>query len=290
VGIHERSAGLPDRTGMRLAERMIARLPESERPTLRRNQRVFAFFARYFARYFRRHMNALRVAQWGGPPVGPGEGPIVFYTTHPSWWDAALYILLGARHFPQHAGYAPIERAMLEKYGFFGRIGAYGVDLDSTRGASNFLAASADILAREDSAIWVAAQGRFTDTRQRPLGLRPGIARLPELAPNALFVPVAIEYGFWDERGAEAFVAYGEPVRGETLLDMSRDARRDHLEERLTFIADRLSADVVSRDPDRFVSLLDGRAGVGGVYGLWKRLRARLRGERYNPAHGSRAS
>jgi 1-acyl-sn-glycerol-3-phosphate acyltransferase len=271
-----------------MAERIASRLPASERPTLRRNPRVFAFFSLYFARYFRRHMNALRIARWGEPQVKLGAGPVVLYATHPSWWDAAVFILLSSRHFPDRAGYAPIDAAMLQKYGFFGRIGGYGVDLDSVRGASNFLASSADILARNDSAIWVAAQGRFTDVRQRPLGLRPGIARLPEIAPNALFIPVAIEYGFWVERGAEAFAAYGPAIRGEDLLAMSREERRDHLEERLSVIADRLSEDVMSREPERFISLLEGKAGVGGVFDIWKRFKAMLRGERYDPAHGKR--
>jgi 1-acyl-sn-glycerol-3-phosphate acyltransferase len=286
VGVHQGGVG---KAHGGMAERMAARLPAAERPTLRRNPRVFAFFSRYFARYFRRHMNALRLARWGEPQVEPGAGPIVLYATHPSWWDAAVFILLSSRHFPDHAGYAPIDAAMLQKYGFFGRIGGYGVDLDSVRGASNFLASSADILARDESAIWVAAQGRFTDVRQRPLGLRPGIARLAEIAPNALFIPVAIEYGFWVERGAEAFVAYGAAIRGEELLAMTRDERRDHLEERLTAIADRLSIDVMSREPQRFISVLEGKAGVGGVFDLWKRFRARLRGERYDPAHGKGA-
>ena len=57
--------------------------------------------------------------------------------------------------------------------------------------------------------IWITAQGRFADVRARPLGLRPGVARLAEIAPDALFVPLALEYAFWDERGAEAFAAFG---------------------------------------------------------------------------------
>ncbi|TVR10795.1 MAG: glycerol acyltransferase [Salinarimonadaceae bacterium] len=269
---------------------MAARLPAGERPTLRRKARVFGFFSRYFHRYFRRHMNALRLARWGEPVIPEGAGPIVLYTTHPAWWDAAVYILLADKHFANFANFAPIDAEMLKKYGFFGRMGAYGVDLESPRGAADFLAASADILAREDSAIWVAAQGRFMDVRARPLDLRPGIARLAELAPHAVFIPLAIEYAFWEQRGGEAFVAYGEPIRGEDLAAMEREDRRLHLENKLTAIADRLSADVISREPERFVSLLEGEAGVGGVFDLFKRLVAMLRGKRYDPAHGKRDS
>lgn len=279
-----------EKTRAATLERIASRLPASERPTLRRKARVVAFFSRYFHRYFRRHMNALRLARWGEPVIPEDAGPVILYTTHPAWWDAAVYILLADKHFSRFANFAPIDAEMLKKYGFFGRMGAYGVDLESQRGGADFLAASADILSREDSAIWVAAQGRFMDVRDRPLDLRPGIARLAELAPHALFVPLAIEYAFWDQRGGEAFAAYGEAMRGEDLAAMERNARRLHLEERLTAIADRLSADVISRDPERFVSLLEGEAGVGGVFDLFKRLVALLRGERYDPSHGKRGS
>lgn len=279
-----------DRTRAATLERIAARLPASERPTLRRRARVVAFFTRYFHRYFRRHMNALRLARWGEPKLPEGAGPVVIYTTHPAWWDAAVYILLADKHFSNFANFAPIDAEMLKKYGFFGRMGAYGVDLESASGAAGFLAASADILARDDSAVWVAAQGRFMDARARPLDLRPGIARLAELAPHAVFVPLAIEYAFWDQRGGEAFAAYGEPIRGDDLLAMAREERRLHLENRLAAVADRLSADVIARDPERFVSLLEGEAGVGGAFDLFKRLVALWRGERYNPAHGKRGS
>ena len=271
-----------------LLERLAARLPEGARPTRRRKQRVFNFFARYFERYYRRHMNALRLAQWGAPPDLRGDAPVVLYTNHPAWWDAALYILLAARHFGERPSYAPIDAAMLEKYGFFGRMGAYGVDLESRKGAQDFLAASADILAHDDAAIWVAAQGRFMDVRARPLALKPGISRLVEIAPHAQYIPVAIEYGFWEQRGGEAFVAYGEAMSGADLAGMEREARRLHLENALTRIADRLSEDVITRDPARFVSLLDGKAGVGGIFDFTKRIIALIKGERYDPAHGRR--
>jgi 1-acyl-sn-glycerol-3-phosphate acyltransferase len=269
--------------------RLVERLPPADRPTTRRSARVLRFFNLYFRRYFIRHMNAMRLARWGGLRIAAGQGPVVVYSNHPAWWDAAVYILAADLLLPAHESYAPIDAAMMEKYGFFGRIGAYGVDLESPAGAARFLAASADILSRPNRAIWLAAQGRFVDVRDRPIGLKPGIGRLPELNPETIFVPLAIEYGFWDERGGEAFLAFGAPIAGAELAAQGRAARRDRLEAALTETLDRLGDDVRSRNPERFEIVLSGRAGVGGVYDWWKRLRAGARGEAYDPSHGGRA-
>ena len=254
-------------------------------PVARRSARLHGFVVAYFGRYFARHMNALRVARWGEPALAPGAGPVVVYSNHPSWWDAAVYVLAGDRLLGSYESYAPIDAEMLRRYGIFGRIGAFGVDLDSPRGAAAFLHAAADILSRPDRALWITAQGRFADVRERPLGLKAGVARLPEIAPDALFVPMAIEYAFWQERGAEAFVAFGPPATGRELLALPRPARRDRMEADLTATLDRLSGDVRARDLSRFRTLLQGRPGIGGVYDGWRRLAAFWRGRPFNPAH-----
>jgi 1-acyl-sn-glycerol-3-phosphate acyltransferase len=255
----------------------------------RRSPLIHRFMVSTFRRYFTRHMNALRVASWG-LPAAPKTGPIIVYSNHPAWWDAVVYILAADHFLPSHESYAPIDAAMLKQYGIFGRIGAFGVDLDSSRGAADFLRTSAEILSSSNRALWVTAQGRFSDVRERPLGLKPGVARLPELAPDCTVIPLAIEYGFWLERGAEGFIAFGKPMRGQDLLDLARPARLNHLEGELTTTLDRLSADVQSRDPARFRAMLEGRAGVGGIYDGWRRTIAALRGRTFDPSHEGRPS
>ncbi len=102
-----------------------------------------------FRRFFTRHMNALRVARWGVPDRLAGAGPVVVYSNHPAWWDAVVYILAADHFLPDHESYAPIDAAMLKRYGFFGRIGAFGVDLDTrARRGGRSCAAGADILSR----------------------------------------------------------------------------------------------------------------------------------------------
>jgi 1-acyl-sn-glycerol-3-phosphate acyltransferase len=250
----------------------------------RRSALAHRFMLSYFDRYFARHMNALRIARWGMPaPVR--RSPLIVYSNHPAWWDAAVYILAADRFFPAHESYAPIDGDMLRRYGVFGRIGAFGVDLDSPRGAAAFLEAGREILSSPERALWITAQGRFSDVRERPLGLKPGVARLVELAPDCTVLPLAIEYAFWCERGAEAFLAFGSPLRGRDLLDRPRDARLTLLEAELTAALDRLGTDVRSRDPGRFRTVIEGRSGIGGVYDGWRRLAAALRGRRFDPSH-----
>ncbi|MCJ2077535.1 lysophospholipid acyltransferase family protein [Methylobacterium sp. E-016] len=242
----------------------------------------------YFDRFLRRRMNALRLARWGAAPeLGPG--PVVVYCNHPAWWDAAVIILLAGRLFPERSSYAPFDARMLERYGVFRRMGAFGVDLDTPRGAAQFMAASREILTRPASVLWITAQGRFADVRSRPLALRAGVARLAEIAPDAQFVPLALEYAFWDESGAEACAAFGRPVSGRTLGDLPRGARLARLEADLTAVLDRLSADVIARDPARFHDLAAGRQGVGGLYDGWRRMASALRGRRFEAGHRAAA-
>jgi len=243
------------------------------------------FMEAWFERYLHRHFDALRLPRWSIPPAQDHPGPLVIYCNHPAWWDAAVIIVLSGRLGPKRENRAPFDAAMLARYRVFERIGAFGVDLDSPRGAAQFLTAARAILARSDTALWITAQGRFVDTRVRPLGLRPGVARLAEIAPEALFVPLALEYAFWDERGAEAFAAFGPGIPGTELAALPRTDRLARLEGDLTATLDRLSSDVISREPERFRALVAGRQGVGGVYDLWRRLAARLAGRRFDPAH-----
>jgi hypothetical protein len=48
-----------------------------------------------------------------------------------------------------------------------------------------------------------------------------------------------------------------------------------------------LAAAALRRDPAAFETLLGGKTGVGGVYDLWRRLKAFFRGERFRSAHGN---
>jgi hypothetical protein len=61
------------------------------------------------------------------------------------------------------------------------------------------------------------------------------------------------------------------------------------LERALESTQDRLAAAVLARDPAAFTSLLAGRVGVGPAYDTIRRIKAWLRGERFDASHGGEA-
>ncbi|MDX1539812.1 MAG: lysophospholipid acyltransferase family protein [Geminicoccaceae bacterium] len=214
----------------------------------------------------------------------PLDRPLVVYTNHPSWWDPALFIVLHSALFAGRAGFGPMDEAALERYGFMRRIGIFGIEPAGRRGAAQFLKASSKILAQPATMLWVTAQGAFTDARVRPVRLQPGVAHLMQREPRLIAIPLAVEYCFWDERFPEALCRFGPPLADG--MAEGAGGWQQFLEERLADSMDTLADDAIARDPDRFQTVLGGRVGIGGVYDVWRRLRASVRGEVFDPAHG----
>jgi 1-acyl-sn-glycerol-3-phosphate acyltransferase len=205
--------------------------------------------------------------------------PLIVYFNHPSWWDPLICLRLAAGLFPDRSHYGPIDAAAQGKYRFFEKLGFFGVEAGTARGARRFLSASQEILARPDTALWVAAEGRFTDPRERPVRLRSGIGHLASKIRNAVLLPLAIEYPFWEERSAEALARFGEEIpTGDADLDAADWT--PILEEGLESALDALTLEALARDTARFEVLAGGSAEVGGIHDAWRRLKARFQGER----------
>jgi 1-acyl-sn-glycerol-3-phosphate acyltransferase len=246
--------------------------------------RLFRAFGWYLRWFFWRNFHAVRIARCGLPDI-PADRPLIIYTNHPSWWDPALFMLVSNTFLQDRAGFGPMEAEALARYKLFRRLGVYGIDSATRRGAARFMDVSLRILSRPGTALWITAEGQFTDTRVRPIRLRPGLAHLARRVPNAVIVPLAIEYVFWNERKPEALIRFGRAV------DVGDGRRRsvalwnELLELHLTEAMDALSQDAISRDPGLFREVVRGRAGVGGIYDLWRRLAAMARLRRAQLAH-----
>lgn len=255
-------------------------------PIAARSPALVAFFGRIMARTMARSFHAVRLARTGRPHLLDGR-PAVVYANHPSWWDPALFMVLATRLFRARPGFGPIDLEALRRYRFMSRIGLFGVEQGTGRGAARFLRTAERILAQRDALLWITPEGEFTDVRARPVRLRRGLAHLARRCPHAILVPLALEYPFWTERTPEALCRFGEPVQASAHAELSVQGWSALLEERLTGAMDALARDAIARDPGRFDLVLSGRAGIGGVYDLWRRVRALAQGERFTPEHGS---
>lgn len=251
-------------------------------PVATRSEGLFWAFGWYLRWYFFLKFHAVRLSCTGRPRPVAGR-PLIIYGNHPSWWDPALYILLCNRLFPGQPGYGPMDSKALGKYGVFGRMGVFGVDLSDRRGGAQFLATSLRILENPKAILWITAEGSFTDPRRRPIQLRPGLAHLARRVPQAVILPLAVEYTFWNESKPEVLARFGDPIeagRGRSVAEWTT-----HLEAELARTMDVLGAESMQRDARLFEPLMRGRAGVGGVYDLYRRVRAWSAGRRFDPRH-----
>jgi 1-acyl-sn-glycerol-3-phosphate acyltransferase len=237
-------------------------------------------WARRYARgHLAKHFHAFRLARAGRMPE-VGAAPLIVALNHPSWWDPVLGLILSDL-VPGRVPIAPIEAAALEHYPILGRIGLFGVE-PRMRGTREFLRVGAAVLSDPGSALWVTAQGRFADPRERPVRILPGVGHLAARTPGAVVVPLALEYVFWGERTPEALAHFGSPIR----LEYASPAEwTERVERGLESAQDALARAAIARDPAAFEVLVAGRAGVGGVYDLWRRARAALGGVPFRAEH-----
>ena len=222
----------------------------------------------------------------------PTDRPLIVYGNHPSWWDPAVYILLADMRFRGRPGFGPMEDEALARYGFFRRLGIFGIDKHSSNGARRFLSVSRRVLGDAGGPggrfmMWITAEGDFTDPRVRPVRLRPGIAHLAAVVPDAVLVPLALEYVFWNESRPELLMRFGTPLPGDRAIRPADWTLR--LEAALAETMDRLAEDAQARDPARFTRLLRGSAGASLPYDGWRRLRTWASGRRFVSSHGEEA-
>jgi 1-acyl-sn-glycerol-3-phosphate acyltransferase len=263
--------------------------PERKRPAAKAPEiapALLGWFRRFADRHLTRHFHAIRLARTGFDPAElPADRPLVVYLNHSAWWDPLLGLALAFERLPGRRHFAPIDATALARYRLLGRLGFFPVELGTRRGAAGFLGTARAILGQPDAAIWMTPGGCFADPRERPVELQSGLGHLAAKVPTAIFLPLAVEYPFWEKRNPEALARFGKP------LDAS-EARLGPgewtvlLAQRLAATQDALAIDAISRDPARFEIVAHGKAGVGGAYSAWRRLTARLRGEKFDPRHG----
>lgn len=234
---------------------------------------VLRFFRRIVRGYFRRHFSAVRISR-ASHLDGLSAKHLIVYANHGSWWDPMISVLLGEALMPAREHYAPMDADVLAHYGILRHVGVFGVEMATARGAAKFIRGGLNILTHH-GVLWITPQGRFADARERPLSFKSGMAALAVKVTNGVIVqPLAIEYVFWNERLPEVLLHFGPAlaVQGGTTEEVNL-----RLEAALLTTMETLKQLALARDPAAFLPLAQGRAGTGGFYSLFERLRARLR-------------
>ena len=232
------------------------------------SEATLRLFRRVVRVYFRRHFRSVMLQQ--AEALSEARGPLIVYANHSSWWDPMVSVLLAETLLAERRHYAPMDASALKRYPILGKIGIFPVEMASRRGAAQFLRTSQAIL-ESGGVVWITPQGRFADSRERPLGFKPGLGALAVRNPGLVMIPLAIEYTFWDERLPETLLRLGRPVHTEE--GMSADAVTEKLEGALVETMEELKLASMMRDARSFRVLLRGGRGTGGVYEIGRRLR-----------------
>jgi len=247
------SVTVPDRHE-RLPAQASQSLPRVWRP-------LVTWFTAYSRRCIGKHFNSFRISRSSAPPTA-GRMPIVLYANHAGWWDPLVGLLLKAAFFPNYTLFAPVDAVSLRRYKILTKVGFFGVDRQTRRGVIDYFSIAETILREPDHLLAVTPHGRFTDARERPVQFQRGLGLLATRVKRALFVPVAIEYAFWDQRRPEIFCRFGEAT--EISADDSKGLTAWHwtaaFELRLEGAQDALAKEVCAHDSDKFEHLLTPKA------------------------------
>lgn len=245
------------------------------------------FFTRLFGIYsewwIARNFHALRFSCHSKPGFSITD-PLVVYSNHSAWWDPLIFVILAKRLFPEWAGYGPMDDRALEKYQFMKKLGIFGIDLNRSSGAKAFLTVCNGLLSKPGCMLWITAQGQFSDVRCVPMALRPGIAHLAGLR-KINFIPLAIEYVFWEERYPEILVRMGEPFNLKTRDHESNKEILGIQEQKLSVVMNELADLSITREYNAFHTMIDGNKGIGGIYDWANQLRYFMTGRTYRAGH-----
>ena len=211
------------------------------------------------------------------------DSPIIAYANHASWWDPIAAMLLQEAFFPNRTFYAPIDADALENYQIMAKLGFYGVRMKSLDGAADFLQVTKSILEKKKVTIWITPEGQFSDVRDHSLSLMPGLSHLASRIPSVQFLPIAFEYGFWNESRPQIFARFGAPIGSN--VQLSKAEWNVLLTDRLRQTQNELALSVIGREKASFEYLIASRPVRLGWYDYGRSWSAWLKGKPFDPRH-----
>jgi 1-acyl-sn-glycerol-3-phosphate acyltransferase len=180
--------------------------------------RKSALFSRWFSgdaqRRIFRTFGSVRVSGLDKLAHLASTQPVLVVSNHTAWWDPLLILYLTARVLRVDA-YAMMDAKNLRELPFFGKVGAFGVELDSKVDGARAIRYAARLLDRPGRLVWIFPQGREVPVTARPLGFRGGSAEVARVARRAAVVPAAIRYEHGCKPQPSIYVSFGAELAYE---------------------------------------------------------------------------
>ncbi|MBK9184434.1 MAG: lysophospholipid acyltransferase family protein [Ignavibacteria bacterium] len=177
-----------------------------------------AFWGYYFERSLKRTFEHCLVAgeEHLAPIMERGSSapcPTIIVSTHGSWWDAAVTIVMSLRRYRLDAD-GMMEYRQLTKYRFFSRIGMFSVVREDPRSAVRSLHYAADRLRNTDRALWMFPQGTLIH-QDLPVVAEPGIGILVRKLGRVRIQPLSIRYELLRNKKPTCWALFGSPFIAE---------------------------------------------------------------------------
>jgi 1-acyl-sn-glycerol-3-phosphate acyltransferase len=192
------------------------------------------------------------------------ERSLIVYANHPGWWDPIVGMLLCREYFPERSFFAPIDSEALKKYPSFRKLGYFGIESQTSKGAADFLKWSGLVLSRPGSSLWVTPEGTFTDPRHQSPDFMPGIAHLAAKTSNHVCLPLAIEYPFIEEQMPFMLCRLGKPIVCDEFDGASKTEWSERLQTGLRDTQSALKESVIDRDWTGFRVLIRSKRNSHG--------------------------
>lgn len=195
------------------------------------------------------------------------EGPVLVVSNHTAWWDALVALVVSNRIVHADA-FAMMDAKNLREMPFFGKVGAFGVDLTDRRDGARAIRYAAKLLDRPNRLVWVFPQGREVPITARPLGFMEGSGAVACLAREATVIPMAIRYEHGELPEPNVWIAVGPPVARQNSARLAARAQEAAVSREL----DAIDTALVTRNAEGFAPHFEKRQRASLATALLSRL------------------
>ena len=137
------------------------------------------------------------------------RGPVLVVANHTSWWDPLVALWL--TNVVLHAdAYAMMDATNLRRLPFFGKVGAFGVDLSDPGDGARAIRHAAKLLTGRRRVVWIYPEGRERSPFE-PLVLQPGAALVARVARVAEVVCIGVRYVVGGRERPDLWISIARP-------------------------------------------------------------------------------